>query len=164
MPDTSVNRMPHDIPLFGRHSTSQFRLAVNADMPTLIECDLYAQAHPERQAWLECATSKGCVITASVDDAMVGFAVLEYTFFSNGFIPLVAVAPIARRSHHGLGLIAAAEQRCKTSKLFISTNRSNQAAQALFLRAGFVPSGQVENLDAPGDLELVYFKAVSPAK
>lgn len=148
----------------GIHSATLFRLAESADMPALIGCDVYAQAHPERQAWLACATSNGSVITASVDGAIVGFAVLEYTFFSNGFIPLVAVAPIARRCHHGLGLIATAEQRCKTTKLFTSTNRSNRAAQALFLRAGFVPSGQIENLDAPGDSELVYFKAVSPAK
>jgi ribosomal protein S18 acetylase RimI-like enzyme len=94
----------------------------------------------------------------------VGFAVLVYTFFSNGFIPLVVVAPLARRSHHGLALLADAERRCETTKLFTSTNRSNRAAQALFLRAGFVPSGQIENLDAPGDPELVYFKAVSPAR
>lgn len=162
MPDTTAKGMLHGIPLFGRPPRSQLRIAESADMPALIACDPYAQAHPERQAWLQCVTSNGSVIAASVDGAIVGFVVLEYTFYRNGFIALVAVAPEARRSHHGLALLAAAEQSCRTPKLFTSTNRSNQAAQALLLSAGFVPSGQIDNLDAPHDPELVYFKTVSP--
>ncbi len=56
-----------------------------------------------------------------------------------------------------LRLLAAAEDACRTEKLFTSTNASNGAAQRLFASAGFVRSGQIEHLDE-GDPELVYVK------
>jgi hypothetical protein len=46
--------------------------------------------------------------------------------------------------------------------LFSSANLSNVAAQRLFVRAGFIESGRVENLD-PGDPEVIYFKAPNVA-
>jgi hypothetical protein len=48
---------------------------------------------------------------------------------------------------------------CQTPKLFSSTNQSNHPMQALFAKAGFVPSGMIHNLD-PNDPEIVYYKAV----
>ncbi|WZB72100.1 hypothetical protein WJ968_11125 [Achromobacter xylosoxidans] len=48
---------------------------------------------------------------------------------------------------------------CDTAKLFTSTNQSNVAARRLMAKAGFVPSGMIENLDE-GDPELVYVKFV----
>ena len=44
-------------------------------------------------------------------------------------------------------------------KLFASTNASNTASQALMTKAGFVPSGQIDNLDE-GDPERVYVKFI----
>jgi hypothetical protein len=51
------------------------------------------------------------------------------------------------------------EQRCKTAKLFTSTNQSNKPMQVLLNRLGYRPSGVIENLDE-GDPELVYMKQV----
>ena len=57
-------------------------------------------------------------------------------------------------------MLRAIERRCRTPKLFISTNESNAAMRALLAKVGFRPSGVIENLDV-GDRELVFFKAIS---
>lgn len=43
----------------------------------------------------------------------------------------------------------------KTQKIFTSTNQSNTATQQLLIKAGFIPSGYIENLD-DNDPELIY--------
>ena len=59
-------------------------------------------------------------------------------------------------------LLETLERRCTSGKLFSSANLSNVAAQRLFIRADFVESGRVENLNA-GDPEIIYFKAPNVA-
>jgi GNAT superfamily N-acetyltransferase len=83
--------------------------------------------------------------------------VLEYTFFDQGFVPMVYVAESWRRHGVGAALLEALARRCTTPKLFTSTNASNGPMQALLANAGFVPSGIVHNLD-PGDPELIYVR------
>lgn len=53
-------------------------------------------------------------------------------------------------------MIAALISRCPQPKLFTSTNRSNLPMRALLLKAGFIESGYIENLDE-NDPELVFF-------
>lgn len=102
---------------------------------------------------------QSCLI-AQVSSEAVGFVLLQYSFFGNGFIPLVCVSHQHRGQGFGLQLLLAAQQRCRTNKLFTSTNTSNLPAQRLFTKAGFSPSGSIENLDA-ADPELVYFKPLT---
>lgn len=96
-------------------------------------------------------------LVAQLGEAIVGFVVLNYSFFGFGFIPLIVVAPPHRRRGIAMRLLSEAELRCSSYKLFTSTNASNEAAQALFVRAGFVRSGAIENLDKD-DPEVVFFK------
>jgi ribosomal protein S18 acetylase RimI-like enzyme len=133
------------------------RQATAADLNGLSECDPFAADHPERNRFLSVAIERGECWVAFAADGPKGYVVLNYNFFENGFIPLVVVAPSARRRGIGHRLLAAAEAQCRTPKLFASTNTSNIEAQRLLTRAGFVPSGRVENLDADNP-ELVYFK------
>ena len=135
-----------------------FRPALEADLPRLHECDPYAKAHESRRVELRRMVQQASCIVAAVDDQQLGFAVLEYNFFGNGFISLVCVANAHRGKGVALSLVMELARRCVTHKLFTSTNTSNASAQRLFARAGFVRSGIVENLD-PGDPELVFFKA-----
>jgi len=83
--------------------------------------------------------------------------VLDYSFYDCGFIRLVYVRPDYRRHSVGSTLIQAMEERCRTAKLFTSTNQSNDSMRALLAKLGYVRSGFIDNLD-PGDPELVYFK------
>lgn len=84
---------------------------------------------------------------------------MNYALFGHAFIPLLVVAAGDRRRGLATALIAEAERQCVRSKLFISCNRSNVPAQCLFERAGFFPSGVIQNLDDE-DEELMFFKAL----
>ena len=138
----------------------RFRLAVDDDHACLLNCDPFAQVTLARQTWLKVALAARRIQVAECSEAFEGFVVIEHTFFGHGFVSLIAVAPDARRKGYALALLAQAERVCNSRKLFTSTNASNIAAQKLFLRAGFVESGHIDNLDAD-DTELVYFKSVN---
>lgn len=133
-------------------------------MDALLACDDYARSYADRRTALRRWVDAEAVLVAERDGNVVGFVVLEYGFFGHGFVPLVCVRADARRAGLATELLAAAESKCRTPKLFTSTNVSNRAAQALFGRAGFQRSGAIENLD-PEDPEWVYYKVASqPAK
>jgi ribosomal protein S18 acetylase RimI-like enzyme len=136
------------------------RTAVESDLPSVVLCDARAQSSKARRLALERWCEQGSVLLAEVEGQVLGFVALEHGFFGHGFIPLISVHPSSRRQGVARFLLAEAERRCKTGKLFTSANASNAEAQALFVRTGFVRSGTIENLD-PGDPELVYFKALS---
>lgn len=136
------------------------RPALKSELDLLLQCDPYAQSNENRVEELRFALETRSCLVAEVASEAVGFVILQYSFFGHGFIPLVCVASHRRSHGFGLQLLAAAAQQCRTRKLFTSTNASNTGAQRLFAKAGFAPSGVIENLD-DGDPELVYFKAVS---
>jgi GNAT superfamily N-acetyltransferase len=99
----------------------------------------------------------GRAIVALIDEVVVGYAVMEYTFFSNGFISMLMVDRAGRRKGVAAALVKHLEQMCKTDKLFTSTNESNKPMQGLMQRMSYEPSGTVYNLDE-GDPELFYVK------
>jgi ribosomal protein S18 acetylase RimI-like enzyme len=134
------------------------RVATAADLPALVESDPYAIAQSGRCVVLAAAIERGECFAAFVHDHVAGYTVLNYSFFGQGFVPLVVVSPGVRRQGIARLLFAAVESECKTESLFTSTNVSNIEAQRLFERVGFRPSGRIENLD-PNDPELVYFKS-----
>ena len=83
-------------------------------------------------------------------------AALTTSFFHAPYVEMLMVAAAARRSGVGLALLGHCTMLVGDGeKLWSSTNRSNAPMQALFARAGFMPSGIVENLDE-GDPELIY--------
>lgn len=85
----------------------------------------------------------------------LGYAVLEYTFFEQGFLTLLMIAPDARRRGVGARLLTAVETTCTTSKLFTSTNVSNHPMRRLLTHAGWRPAGILHGLDE-GDPELFF--------
>ena len=118
--------------------------------------------NPARRTSLKVALKKQQIHVVECDEATKGFVVIEHSFFGHAFVSLIAVVPTSRRQGYALALLAKSEQVCSSGKLFTSTNVSNIAAQKLFLQAGFVASGHIDNLDV-GDTELVYFKSVDSA-
>jgi len=127
-----------------------------SDLPDLVRIDEFAHSHPERTAVLRGALAAGECFLATVDRDVAGYVVLNYNFFGFGFIPLVVVASSQRRRGIGLQLVRHAQLHCRSRKLFTSANASNEAAHALFVRAGFVRSGVIDNLDEH-DPEVVFF-------
>ena len=140
-------------------SEAHVRPATMADLAASWECDAYAHSSAQRKSYIERAIRQQQCLLAEVANQVAGFAVLNHEFFEQGFISLVVVSSRFRRRGIGLLLLRNAEAVCRTSKVFSSTNASNQLAQALFNRAGFSRSGVVENLD-PADPEYIYFKEV----
>lgn len=96
---------------------------------------------------------------ASANGQIVGFIILNYTFYENGFIGLLIVDNSYRRMKVGKRLMDYAESKCTAEKLFTSTNRSNLPMQGLLSSCGYIRSGYIDNLDE-GDPELVFYKRI----
>ena len=136
------------------------RTGTVADLPGVRFVDPLMRADPDRARLIESSLRNGECIVAVDDEEILGFAILNYTFFGQGFVPLLVVAAANRRSGIGARLLSEVERRCTKPKLYVSANRSNLPAQWLFEKCGFVESGRVENLDLNDD-ELIFFKAIT---
>lgn len=136
------------------------RAGTSPDFDGIRFVDPLLRADPERARLIRSSLAAGECIVALDSDEIVGFAILNYTFFGYGFVPLLVVAVSSRRRGVGIRLLAEVERRCLKSKLYLSANRSNMPAQYLFEKCGFVQSGRIENLDLDDD-ELVFFKPLA---
>ncbi|HAV2277885.1 TPA: GNAT family N-acetyltransferase [Serratia marcescens] len=132
------------------------RLATETDVAALIALDSVAEYEPQRAAQIRAWCGQDICYLAEEQDVVMGYGVLHYHFFGCGFIEMLMVGERYRRRGVGQALITALKSHCRHPKLFTSTNRSNLAMQRLLLNAGFVASGQIDNLD-DGDPEQVFF-------
>ncbi|MFE6774765.1 GNAT family N-acetyltransferase [Streptomyces sp. NPDC057702] len=132
------------------------RRANPEDWSALAGVDSVATADDgERRASIRRWCERGRVLLAEDAGGPLGYCVVEYTFFEQGFITLLMVAPSSRRRGVGARLLDAAEAACTTPKLFTSTNVSNQPMQRLLQHAGWSAVGLLHGLDE-GDPELFY--------
>lgn len=140
--------------------TTTIRQGAIADLDALIAFDDVAKSNEERRNQLENGLRDSEVSVAVVDGTPKGYALLNYRFFGHPFIELLYVASENRRSGIGSRLIEHVQEHAHGSKLFTSTNQSNEPMRAVLRQLGFEESGIIHNLD-PGDPELVYFKSLS---
>ncbi|KQR10358.1 GNAT family N-acetyltransferase [Cellulomonas sp. Leaf334] len=105
----------------------------------------------EVPGWLDA----GALRVAELDGRVVGFAVVEPTFFGHEFVVLVRVADDARRRGAARALLQAIDDDRATEKVFTSTNLSNAPMQEVLRQLGWESSGIVYGLDE-GDPELFY--------
>jgi len=134
----------------------QIRDATPADRDLIIAFDHLAGSDPGRIQFIDRVLRSATCLVAERRGRAIAYAALEYTFYDNGFVSMVYVAEAERRRGVGRALMEALAARCRTPKLFTSTNESNEPMQELLTLLGFVPSGVIHHLD-PGDPELVYF-------
>jgi hypothetical protein len=92
-----------------------------------------------------------------MNETVIGYGVLNYTFFNNGSIDTLYIDMDHRRCGAGAALVKHMESLCKTPKLFTTTNLSNLPMQSLLTKLEYTLSGIIHNLD-DGDPEIVYFK------
>ena len=133
------------------------RTAVEDDVEALCSLDLVARREEGRRELIRREVASGNCFVAVIDETVVGYGVLNYTFFHHGSIDLLYVHSDHRRRGAGAALLRHMESLCRTVKLFTSTNLSNLPMQSLLAKSGYVLSGVVHNLDE-GDPEIVYFK------
>ena len=133
------------------------RVGVPNDLLWIVFADPLCQSVPDRAKRVEGALSHGECLVAVDGDAIAGYVILDTSFFDQAFVPLLVVTMDRRRSGIGTSLLIEAEARCNRERLFTSTSEFNLAAQRLFAKRGFVPSGRIENLDEVDD-ELIFCK------
>lgn len=133
------------------------RPAVEDDINALCTLDDIAQREEERREFIRREVAAGDCFVAVIDETVVGYGVLNYTFYDNGWIDMIYIHSDYRRRGVGTALLRHLELHCRTPKLFTSTNGSNLEMQSLLAKLGYEPSGVIHNLDE-GDPEFVYFK------
>ena len=134
----------------------QIRDATPTDRDQIVALDHLAGSEPARVQFIDRVLRSATCLVAERAGRPIAYAVLEYTFYDNGFVSMVYVTKPERRRGVGRTLMEALAARCKTPKLFTSTNESNQPMRELLTLLGYIPSGEIHNLDAD-DPELVYF-------
>ncbi len=131
--------------------------AVEDDIETLCSFDLIAQYENERREFIRREVTSGNCFVAVKNETVIGYGVLNYTFYHLGYIEMLYVHSDYRRSGAGAALLKYMESLCQTAKLFTSTNLSNLPMQSLLAKLNYVLSGVIHNLDED-DPEIVYFK------
>lgn len=133
------------------------RPATGGDVEALCSLDLVARREAGRREFIREAVAAGTCHVAVAGGEVVGYGVLNYGFYREGFVEMLYVHPGHRRRGAGAALLRRLEGLCRTPKLFTSTNLSNLPMHALLARLGYTVSGVVDNLDE-GDPEVIYFK------
>jgi GNAT superfamily N-acetyltransferase len=139
---------------------SYVRRAVSSDFDSLIELDAIAKHELRRRAFIAQAVAVGqCWVAVDARDTSVllGYGVLNDSFFEQAFIPLIVVRDSARCRGVGSVILRTLESQCGAAKLFTSTTASNAPMRNQLGKLGFTGSDRIDNLDE-GDHELVFVK------
>ena len=133
------------------------RPANESDVEALCSLDLIARCDHDRREFIRRAVVSCTCFVAVAEEEVIGYGVLNYNFYRNGYIDMLYVHSAHRRCGAAEALVRHLESLCQTPKLFTSTNLSNLPMQALLAKLEYVLSGVIHNLDE-GDPEIVYFK------
>ena len=139
------------------------RLANEEDIESLRLLDLIARREEGRREFIRNSVASGTCFVAVRNETVIGYGVLNYTFFHNGCIEMLYIHSGHRRCGAAASLLKHMESLCQTPKLFTSTNLSNLPMQSLLAKSGYQLSGIIHNLDE-GDPEIVYFKRLENIK
>ncbi|WP_043616328.1 GNAT family N-acetyltransferase [Ensifer sp. ZNC0028] len=138
----------------------RIRLAVTDDLAALCAIDTIAPSDPKRRADIAGWIEQGCCHLIEIDGEVAAYGVLSRHFFGHAFIEMLMVGASWRRRGLGAALIAHFQSMSSGVKLFSSTNMSNRPMQDLLVKAGFRPSGYIDNLDE-NDPEIVFYSPLS---
>ncbi len=137
----------------------QPRAAAYADAAAMLAIDDGGRQQRERINFINQAITNRAAHVATIDGQIVGFGILQYTFFAHGYLSMFAVDPLRRRQGVGAWLMRHLELACKTPGLFTTLPASNLPAQAFLLKLGYERSGQIDHLDE-AETRLVFYRRV----
>ena len=140
----------------------EIRQAEEKDIIAICSFDHLANRE-KRRTFIQNSVRSEVAYVAVLDRKIAGYAVLDYSFYHQGFMSMLYVHPDHRRKGIGSAIVRHVESICRTEKLFTSTNESNLPMQALMAKLGYIPSGIINNLDE-GDPELIYFKRLEASR
>ncbi len=83
------------------------RPAVENEIEEICSFDLIAQRENERREFIRRVVTSGECFVAVADEKVIGYAVLNYSFYHSGFIEMVYIRSDCRRSGAGCGVGAA---------------------------------------------------------
>lgn len=93
-------------------SSVTLRTASASDLAGIRFVDPLMRADPDRARLIQSALDRGECVVALDDEEVRGFAILNYAFFYQGFVPLLVVAIGSRRCGIGATLLSEVERRC----------------------------------------------------
>ena len=135
----------------------QITIAQPNELADILEIDIDVIGAESRREYLKEAIEENRCLIAKADASLVGYLIYNTDFFECSFIALVVVHPLERNRGYAKELMGYFESVSPTTKIFTSTNQSNEKMRKLLISIGYVKSGYVENLDE-GDPEIFYFK------
>ncbi|MGG4447762.1 GNAT family N-acetyltransferase [Brevibacillus porteri] len=138
---------------------TSIRLATPQDIPAVCMIDSKVLGSTSRSPELQEAIEQGHCYVALIDMNIVGFAIINQSFFKNSFIHLLIVHPHYQKRGVGEEMMRYLETISPTEKLFTSTNLSNEKMQRLCLKLGYAHCGTLTHLD-PDDPEMFFCKYV----
>ena len=146
--------------------TARIAVATAADVAALCALDVSLVKRDRQDAIVRESVRDGTAFAAWDADALAGYVTWDLGFFHRPFVRLLAVARTHRRRGIGAALLRRVEEAAfETARvhelrpeLFVTTEGINADMQALLARAGYAPSGSIDNVNEPGNPELVYHR------
>ena len=134
-------------------------LSSNDDYHKICSIDTIQKDEQERRQLILKSLNDKILYSAYNNNQILGYIILEHSFFNRGFISMLFVEHYHRRYGIGSVLIQYVEGLCKSDRIFTSTNLSNTPMQKLLKKLGYNYSGIVQDLDLD-DPELFYSKKI----
>jgi GNAT superfamily N-acetyltransferase len=133
------------------------RPAADTDIEQIVRVHWPLEIKLSRRVSLQNAVGQGeCFVTLD-DGILVGYGIMNHRFFDCGFVSLVYVDPAHRRRGVASRLFDEFESRCRSSRIFTSTNLSNLPMHGFLASRCYTLSGVVQDIDE-GDPEMFYSK------
>src|ERR687886_56431 len=101
------------------------RPAAESDVGALCSLDLIARLEGGRREFIKGSVAAGPCYVAVAGGEVIGYGVVDYTFYRQGWVGMLYVHSDHRRRGAGTALLRHMEGVCRTPKLFTSTNLSN---------------------------------------
>lgn len=129
------------------------------DLTALLATHVLLTSSARQSAIVRDAVANAGCLVARDGARLAGFVAWDRGFFDRPFVRLLVVEPADRRRGTGVSLVRAVERAvARDRELFISTEATNAPMRALLAKLGYLASGFVENVNEPGNAELIFHK------